>query len=35
MDRVDGWRQALEAHRITVDERLIEAGDWTASSGYL
>jgi DNA-binding LacI/PurR family transcriptional regulator len=33
LDRVKGWRQALEAHRIKADEQLIEAGDWTEASG--
>lgn len=33
-DRVEGWRQALEAHRLKADDGLIEAGDWTESSGY-
>ncbi len=34
MDRVEGWRQALQAHNSKVDERLIESGDWTEKSGY-
>ena len=33
-DRVEGWRQALQAHRLKADDGLIEAGDWTEASGF-
>jgi LacI family transcriptional regulator len=32
-ERLDGYRQALEAHRIPVEEELIVAGDFTEGSG--
>ncbi len=32
-DRLEGYRQALEAHRVTVDEALIVGGDFTEASG--
>lgn len=34
MDRVEGWRQALAAHRIKANEGWIESGNWTEASGY-
>lgn len=34
IDRIEGWRRALRKHRITPDDSLIEAGDWTPNSGY-
>ncbi len=33
-DRVTGWRQALRARRIKVDENLIQEADWTEEGGY-
>jgi len=32
-ERLDGYRQAIEAHRIPVEEELIVAGDFTEGSG--
>lgn len=32
--RVEGYRDALEAHGIPLDERLIVEGDYTPNSGY-
>ena len=34
-DRLKGYRQALEAHRIPVDEELIIEGDFTEGSGEI
>jgi LacI family transcriptional regulator len=34
-DRLQGYRQALEAHRLPVDERLIVEGDYTEESGSI
>jgi DNA-binding LacI/PurR family transcriptional regulator len=34
-DRLVGYRQALEAQRLAVDERLIAEGDYTEASGAL
>jgi LacI family transcriptional regulator len=34
-DRLLGYRQALEAHRLPVDERLVVAGDYTEESGSM
>ena len=34
-DRLLGYRQALEAHRLAVDERLIVEGDYTEESGSM
>lgn len=34
-DRLAGYRQALEAHRLPVDERLVVEGDYTEQSGAL
>lgn len=34
-DRLKGYRQALEAHRIPVEERLITEGDFTERSGMV
>ncbi|MGC8875341.1 MAG: LacI family DNA-binding transcriptional regulator [Chloroflexia bacterium] len=34
-DRLEGYRQALEAHRIPVDESLIVHGDYTEDGGML
>ncbi len=33
--RLSGWRQALEAFGLDVDESLVSAGDWSAESGRL
>ena len=33
-DRVLGWRQALRAHRIKVDEALIQPATWTEQAGF-
>lgn len=33
-DRVTGWRQALRARRIKVDENLIQEADWTQEGGH-
>jgi LacI family transcriptional regulator len=34
-DRLEGYRQALKAHRIPVEEELIAEGDFTESSGMV
>ncbi len=34
-DRLVGYRQALEAHRLAVDKRLIVEGDYTEGSGSM
>jgi LacI family transcriptional regulator len=34
-DRLAGYRQALEAHQLAVDERLIVEGDYTEAGGSL
>jgi LacI family transcriptional regulator len=34
-DRLVGYRRALEAHQLAVDERLIVEGDYTEASGSL
>jgi len=34
MDRVEGWRAALAANNLKADNALVEAGDWSESSGY-
>ncbi len=34
-DRLAGYRQALEAHRLPVEDRLIAEGDYTEESGAL
>jgi DNA-binding LacI/PurR family transcriptional regulator len=34
-DRLVGYRQALEAQRLAVDEQLIEEGDYTEGGGAL
>jgi LacI family transcriptional regulator len=34
-DRLTGYRQALEAHQIAVDENLIVEGDYTEASGSM
>lgn len=34
-DRLEGYRQALQAHRIQVDESLIVEGDFTENSGVV
>jgi LacI family transcriptional regulator len=31
--RQQGWREALEAHGMAVEQRLVAAGDWSARSG--
>ncbi|MBC7228698.1 MAG: LacI family DNA-binding transcriptional regulator [Thermoflexales bacterium] len=33
-DRLDGYRRALEENGLSVDDRLIVQGDWSAISGY-
>jgi LacI family transcriptional regulator len=33
-DRLRGYRQALESHNITFDERLVRYGDFVPESGY-
>ena len=35
LDRLEGYRQALEAYHVPIDERLIVHGDYTESSGML
>ncbi|NIN66296.1 MAG: substrate-binding domain-containing protein, partial [Anaerolineae bacterium] len=34
-DRLEGYRQALKAHRIPVEEELIVEGDFTENSGMV
>jgi LacI family transcriptional regulator len=34
-DRLEGYRQALKAHRIPVEEELVVEGDWTDNSGMV
>ena len=31
--RQQGWRETVEAHGLTVEDRLVTAGDWSARSG--
>lgn len=33
-DRVTGWKKSLRAHKIKVDENLVQAADWTEDGGY-
>lgn len=34
-ERLEGWRDTLDAHRVPARDRLVVEGDWTAMSGEL
>ncbi len=34
-ERLDGWRETLDSHRVPTEDRLVVEGDWGAMSGEL